>query len=281
MSASLISEIVRLHRAQLFGVIEIRGVGRLKKIYADARTDLEERLRGLQRSGKGQTFTAHHLRLVLAQVADTIRGFEGPFIDHLQDAGRIAGNLAPRHLTSMIGTLDPGELRADNARHPGGAGGGRPRGAYESAAPTLLETYKRSARLYGPQAIVAIRNGMAGSIVRGEGVDETIDRVVGSTGLFQGQRWRRKAERLVRTETAYSYGVTNQRSMEQLKPAVPKMQKRLVATFDDRTGKDSKELNGETVPVDQPFRWVVKNARGEPTGKAYRVATVSAPNRPP
>jgi hypothetical protein len=82
----------------------------------------------------------------------------------------------------------------------------------------------------------------------------------------------------VRTELAYSYGATNQMAMVDLRTRVPKMQKRLVATFDDRTGQDSVDLNGQTVDVHEPFRWEVKDARGRKTGKV--VLYMQPPNRP-
>jgi hypothetical protein len=274
VAASLIRELVDLHRRQLFGVIEVRGVGRMQKLYADSRVDLEDKLRRLARAGKGQTFQAQHLRLVLAQVADAIRGLETGLVDHMQATGRVAGNLAPRHLTNMVGTLEGRYGRMTPVVQAAQAA--VVRNVYPGIAPTLLDRYRSSARRYGPQALGSIREGLARSIVQGEGVDEAVDRVVGSTGLFEKQRWR--AERIVRTEMSWTYGVSNQRSMEELRPAVPKMQKRLVATFDDRTGKDSEALNGQTVPVDQPFVWVVKNDHGVPTGKVVRY--MQPPNRP-
>jgi hypothetical protein len=248
VAASLIRELVDLHRRQLFGVIEVRGVGRMQKLYADSRVDLEDKLRRLARAGKGQTFQAQHLRLVLAQVADAIRGLETGLVDHMQATGRVAGNLAPRHLTNMVGTLEGRYGRMTPVVQAAQAA--VVRNVYPGIAPTLLDRYRSSARRYGPQALGSIREGLARSIVQGEGVDEM----------------------------SWTYGVSNQRSMEELRPAVPKMQKRLVATFDDRTGKDSEALNGQTVPVDQPFVWVVKNDHGVPTGKVVRY--MQPPNRP-
>lgn len=274
MAAPLIRQILDLHRRQLFGVIEVRGVGRLKKIYADARAELEDKLRALKAAGRGDTFQAHHLEAILAQVTDAVSGMTSKLTEHLERTGREAGTMAPRHLAHMIGEVE---------EHLGGM---TPiiqatqvavvRGAFPSVASSLLQHHRESARRYGPQAVTAIREGLASSLVQGEKLDEAVDRVSGTSGLFVGQRWR--AERIVRTETSYSYGVTNQRAMEQMRPAVPKMMKRLVTTFDVRTGDDSEELNGQTVPVDQPFRWEVRNSRGEKTGKV--VLYMQPPNRP-
>jgi len=100
--------------------------------------------------------------------------------------------------------------------------------------------------------------------------------VAGSAGLYEGQRWR--AERIVRTEMSYSYGVSKQVSMGDLARQVPRMRKRLVATHDDRTGQDSIDLDGQTVDVDKPFVWAVRDSKGRLTGKI--VHYMQPPNRP-
>jgi hypothetical protein len=274
VAVSLLRSLVDLHRRQLFGVIEVRGVGRLGKIYRDARSDLEGKLRHLARTGRGQTFQAQHLRLVLAQVADTARQLEAGMETHMAETGRLAGTLAPRHLTTMVSTMEEKFGRMTPVVQAQQAA--VVQGVYPRIKPSLLDKYRRSSRLYGPQAIAAIRDGLAGSIVRGESLDEAVDRISGAHGLFERQRWR--AERIVRTEMSYSYGVTNQVAMMDLRRAVPKMRKRLVATFDLNTGKDSKELNGQTVDVDQPFIWEVKDSRGNKTGKVVKY--MQPPNRP-
>lgn len=255
-------------------MVEVRGVGRFRKLYSDARGELEDRLRALVRAGKGSTFTAVHLRQVLVQVADAARGLEGDLFAHMETTGRVAANLAPRHLANMVGQLEGRYGRMTPVVQAAQAA--VVRGVYRTVEPTLLDRYRSTSRLYGPQAISSIRQGLAMSIVQNETVDQAVERVSGTSGLFQAQRWR--AERIVRTEMQWSYGVAHQRAMEELKPAVPKMRKRLVSTFDDRTGKDSKALNGQTVDVDQPFVWVVKDARGVPTGKVVRY--MQPPNRP-
>lgn len=255
-------------------MVEIRGVGRMKKLYADARGELEAKLRRLTRAGRGDTFSAQHLRMVLTQVSDTVATFQGELVHHMDATGRMAGNLAPKHLVSMVGKME--ERFGEMTPVVQAAQAAVVRGAYPSVARTLLDKYRESAGFYGPETMRAIRTGLSHSIIQEETVDEAVGRVVETDGLFDSQRYR--AERIVRTEMSYSYHVTNQRGLEQLAPAVPKMMKRLVATHDDRIGEDSVELDGQTVPVDQPFVWVVKDARGEPTGKVVRY--MAPPNRP-
>lgn len=270
----LIREIVALHRAQLAGIIEVRGVGRLRGIYASSRTELEDRLASLKRDGKGQTFAAVHLQLVLAQVVEALRNFEAPFREHLHQTGQLAGVVAPRQVAQMIGRVETARgamtpvIAAEQAAVV--------RGVYPSVAPTLLQRYRDSAKRYGPQALLSIRDGLSRSLVQGETVDQAVDRLVKAGGTFDGQRWR--AERVCRTELSHAAGVTTQRAMEGFRMSMPKLLKRWVETRDDREGDDSKDLDGQTVPVDQPFVWVVKDSKGRPTGKIVRM--MQGPNRP-
>ncbi len=274
MSIALIRQLVDLNRRQVAGVIELRGVKRMRGIYDDARGELELKLRRLVRSGKGDTFGAQHLRLVLGQVRDTIRGFEGKFQAHLEDTGRLAATIAPRQVTHMIGAVEGQLGRMTPVIQSAQAA--VVRGVYPGVAPTLLDRYRKQTKLYGPQALVSIKDSLAHAMIQGEDVDQAVTRLVKTDGIFDGQRYR--AERIVRTEMSWTFGVARQRSMEELKPAVPKLMKKLVATRDDREGQDSKDLDGQTVPVDQPFIWHVKDSRGRPTGKVVRY--MQPPNRP-
>lgn len=274
MSLATIRQLVDLHRRQVAGVIELRGVRRLSGIYDDARGELELKLRRLVRAGKGDTFGATHLRLVVGQVRDSIRGFEGHFQEHLVQTGRIAGTIAPRQVSHMIGAVETELGRMTPVVQA--AQVAVIRGVYPGVAPTLLDRYRKQTRLYGPAALLSIKDKLAHSMIQGEDVDEAVNRLVKTGGLFDGERYR--AERIVRTEMSWTFGVARQRSMEELKPVVPKLMKKLVATRDSREGDDSKELDGQTVPVDQPFIWHVKDSSGKPTGKI--VHYMQPPNRP-
>lgn len=273
----LIRKLVDLHRAQIAGVIDVRGVGRLQPIYRDAREELARKLRRLQAAGKGDTFTAVHLRAVMAQVTQTIRDLERPLEDHMVATGRLAATMAPRQVAHMIGSVETNlgkmtpVIQATSVAVV--------RGVYPTIAPTLLDKFRASARLYGPQSLLSIRTGLSHSMIQGETVDEAVDRLIDSNprrGLFEGQRWR--AERIVRTEMSYATNFSTQRAMSEFRAtAIPKLLKRLVATRDDREGDDSKDLDGQTVPVDHPFVWEEKNAAG---AVVKTVTYMHPPNRP-
>jgi hypothetical protein len=272
--ADFARELIDLHRRQVQGLVEIRGVRRMRALYNEARTDLEEKLRALMRAGRGTTFSAHHVRQILIQVEDAIRQIEAGARAHLEDLDAVAKELAPRHIVRTVNALSVHY------------GGGQPvvqaqqaavfTGVYRDTVPSLLDRHAASVRTYGRPVIEKVRKQMALSILQGEDVDAAVGRVAGAAGIVAQDRWR--AERIVRTEAAYSYGVAAQAGMQALGRQVPRMMKRLVATFDPRTGDDSRMLHGQTVPVDQPFVWHVHDHRGRPTGKT--IFYMQPPNRP-
>jgi uncharacterized protein with HEPN domain len=271
MAADEIDRVLRIHRAQLQGLVELRGVRKMRSIYAQARAELEDKLRAIARQGRGQSFTAHHYRLVLTQLNQGIDQMTHQLGDHMKREGRIATKLAPDHMIRELKVMahhftgHTPVLRVEQASVV--------QGLVRGAEPTLLRRYQSSARLYGPPTIKAIERQMAVSLASGEGVDQATARVADT---FQGERWR--AERIVRTELSYSYGVTKQASLaETQRRDIPQLKKRLVATHDDREGEDSKQLDGQTVPVNDPFVWHVKDSRGNPTGKIVRY--LQPPNR--
>ncbi len=273
----LIRQVVDLQRAQLAGLTDVRAVGRLKPIYVQAREELAKRLRLLQVTAGADNFSVVHLRAVLAQVTSAIKDMEEPLRRHIEQTGELAANTGARQVAHMIGKVE------------GAMGRMTPviqatqlavvRGVYPEIAPTLLDRFRRSSKLYGPQALNAIRNGLAQSMVQAETVDEAVDRLLDPNplhGLFEGQRWR--AERIVRTEMSYATNAAAQRGMVDFKRrATPRLMKRLVATRDVREGDDSKDLDGQTVDVLAPFIWQVKNAAGE---VVRTVEYMHPPNRP-
>jgi hypothetical protein len=257
--ASAIAEVIRLHRAQIQGVIELRGVGKMRGIYEKARADIEAQLARLRRAGKGSTFTAQHLKAVLVQVRDGILAFQEAMGEHLTREGQLASTLAQRHL---IRTVEVAErqftgltpvLSTDRAAIL--------RGVREDVEPSLLDRYEASKSLYGQPVIENIKGSLAQALVQNETVDEAVNRVVASGGAFDGERWR--AERICRTELNYSYGAVTQATMETMRDRdMPELMKKLIETMDNRTGEDSMDLDGQTVPIDEPYIWEKETKHG-------------------
>ena len=271
MPASVVNAIVNLHRAQLQGVIELGGVRRVRAMYEEARAELEAKLAAMRRAGEGMTFGAQHLRIVLLQVNDGLRTFQQDFGPELSRQARVAADLAQRHLVGAIKKMErrysgvEPVLRIEEA--------GVFQGVYRGIEPTLLHRHHTLMSAYSMPTIERVRKQLALSMLSNETVDQAVNRVAASGGIFDRERWR--AERIVRTESAYSYGQTTQRCMEHTAHEVPGLLKRLVTTFDSRTGKDSVVLNGQTVPVNKPFVWMKKTKAG-----VERVEYDAPPNRP-
>ena len=272
MPASIVAKVINLHRSQLQGVIELGGIRKVRAKYETIRAELEAELAGLRRAGKDATFTAYHLRQVLLQVRDGLKVFQTGLATELDNNGLATATLAQRHVIGAVKAFErrfagtEPVLRLEEA--------GVFARVYKDVEPTLLHRYHKLTSNYPMKTLERVRNDLALSMLRGDGVDQAVNRIAAKGGIFDRERWR--AERIVRTEGQYAYGVVNQRSLHEVAAEVPRLMKRLVATFDNRTGEDSKKLNGQTVPYDQPFVYM-KPLKG---GGVERVEFLQPPGRP-
>jgi hypothetical protein len=270
-----VDRLIKLHRAQFMGITETRGVGRLIPIYQQSRAELEARLGELKRRGRGDTFSAQHVRLVLVQVNDILAHFADAMRGHIQKQGKLAKAVASKHVVDEVKTFEKHFTGMAPVLQT--AQVGVLRAISRGVEPALLNRYKASEAFYTVPVVKEIRGALALSLAQGETVDEAVDRVAGTSGVFAGQRWR--AERIARTELAYTYGVTKHQTMlEIVRTDIPDLHKKLIETSDDREGEDSKDLNGQMRRVGEPFVWVVKDAHGKPTGKIVKYQ--APPNRP-
>jgi hypothetical protein len=269
--ASIVNQIVNLHRAQLRGVIELGGVRKVRGLYETIRAELEADLAGLVRAGQGQSFSAFHLRAVLLQVRDGLRAFQKGFDPELANAGEATATLAQRHVVSAVKQFEKRfagtepVLRLEEASVF--------KGIYRGVEPSLLMRHRQLVSGYPIATIQRVQNQLALSMIRNEGVGDAVRRIAAPGGTFDREKWR--AERIVRTESSYAYGVTNQSCLHEVAHEVPNLMKRLVTTFDIRTGADSKQLNGQTVKFDAPFVWLKATKGG-----VERVEYMNPPNRP-
>jgi len=275
MPSATIRALLKTQRAQLFGLCELRGVKRLGPIYEKSRAELEEKLAALVRAGRGKSFTAFHIRQVLAQVYDVVSNFQDELGLHLTKQQSVATALAQRHVIKSATTLErfftghAPVLQVESAAVL--------RGIDHRVVPSLLDRYRRSARLYGPPVVKAIKDQLALSMIQSEPLDAAVDRVAGTDGIFAGQRWR--AERIARTELSYGFHAVANESMREIhRTDMPDMKRTLVSTFDDRTGKDSFEQHMQVRGMDEPFEYHVLDSKGHRTGKIIRYDF--PPNRP-
>ena len=131
-----------------------------------------------------------------------------------------------------------------------------------------LREFRRSFRRYGAEAVQATETALAKTLVLGQPWYEARKEVWAAVRSEVGDRqWM--VDRILRTEASAAYnGTALQTLIEEDDPEDP-MFKKLVATFDRRTGKDSVYLHGQTKPVKKPFYDAVR-------GREY----MAPPNRP-
>jgi uncharacterized protein with gpF-like domain len=269
--SSIVAKVINLHRAQLQGVIELGGIRKVRSLYETVRSELEAELADLRRGGKDQSFTAFHLRLVLLQVRDGLKVFQTGLATELDNNGLATATLAQRHVVGAIKAFEKRFAGTEPVLRLEEAGVFAK--VYRDVEPTLLHRYHKLTANYPMPTLERVRNQLALSMIKGEGVDQTVNRIAAKGGLFDREKWR--AERIVRSEGAWAYGVTNQRALAEVAPQVPGLMKKWVETMDARTGEDSKELQGQTVAWDAPFVWMKKTAHG-----VERVEMMHGPNRP-
>lgn len=273
MPASVASKIVNLHRAQLQGLTELGSIRRLRALYEETRSSLEQSLATMAKTGQGQSFTAHHNRIILTQVTDALSQFQKEFGRQLPANAAKAATLAQKHVAGAIKMLERRFSGVEPVLQIEQAAVFQ--GIYRKFEPSLLDRYHRLTSNYPLETIRRIRKNLALSMLSNETVDQAVNRVAGANGIFAGERWR--AERIVRTENSYAYGISNQRMLGETAKEIPKLMKRLISTFDGREGDDAKEQHLQTVPWDGQFVWH-KKTKGGGVEVVYYTAPPSRPN---
>lgn len=269
-----VDQILNLQKKQLASAIQKGGVAAISKLYDEVRVDIEKKLSSLVARGEGTTFTAQHMRVVLAQVNAGIAQLNKQMVSTLGKHGKTVGSLGNKQVIASAKALEKHftghtpVLRVEQAAAT--------MSTMKAVAPALLNRYKKSEQYYTKPVVQKIKQQLAKSLISGESLSDAVDRVAGTDGVFAKEKWR--AERIARTELAYTAGIVKQQTMEDLtKLDMPDMQKKLIATFDNRTGDDSKELHGQIQDVNKPFLWEVKDSKGRKTGKVVKY--MQPPNR--
>lgn len=137
--------------------------------------------------------------------------------------------------------------------------------ASEILDPGALEYYETSKQTYGMDAITRMRRVLAKAALEGATVAQTVEKIATEIEIPE---W--KAERIVRTEQ--SYASSRRQILDMIDAfgdeAEVEWRKQLIATLDDRTGEDSKYVNGQTRGLTEEFE--------DNEGRKYQ----HPPNRP-
>ncbi len=138
----------------------------------------------------------------------------------------------------------------------------------EQLSKVRLQTYAKSFNRYGATTVRAIEDEIAKTILVGEPWTKVKPRVVAITADVVGDRqWM--VDRILKTETSTAYNSMQLNALLEEDNDEDPMLKRLVATFDNRTGRDSVALHGQTRKVQEPFY-----------DAYFGVSYQSPPNRP-
>lgn len=258
---------------QLERYVEKQGVKETRAFLRETRSVLRSRL--LAAGGKGSTTaTALQFRAMLEQVEAILRRTNRQIEVMLEDTTKTAARMGARHAVD--------EFKALNKHFAGTTpvlGLDRAavfRSLVDGVVASRLRAQTRSVQSWGLQTVNAVERYMSLATASGVPVQEMVRGVAGKTGVLSDELW--KAERIVRTELAYAHGATKHQALvdtsDELGDDDPLM-KRLIETFDDRTGDDSFLIHGQTVPVDKPFEYKRRKGSGW-----QLVRFMHPPNRP-
>jgi hypothetical protein len=219
--------------------------------YEDARRELRERLWAATQNRGADTFTAQHLRVMLAQVESGITRLRDRLKQQVSDSRRKFEERALNNLVDIIRTAEP-DFRDAGAQIETGI-------LNKLAERRGLELYGVSVDRYGLDLVEAIHRQMVVGVVQGDTFASLIDRITAiENSPFAALRGR--AETIVRTEMATAYDRAHQAALEEAHaflddPDDPDpLMKRADEFRDLRNHPISRVLDGMTVPVSEPFR---------------------------
>lgn len=239
---------LRESRARLVRLAERRGVASLKPLFDRAITRIEHKLsRAASQIGE-DSFSAHQLRMMLAQlrIGDVMLDL-GP---ELADITREAQLEATRGLSQSISRLER-QFRGAEVVLPLEEASVL-QSLISARRPQLDEMHRKALSTWGQDAFEKVHRELSLSIAAGETGEEAIARVPQSLAA----EWYR-GERIVRTEVAFAYNATQADALVQAREVLPDLMMRWTEhcddsgeanPLDDRVGEDSIALHGQVTP---------------------------------
>lgn len=194
------------------------------------------------------SFTAQHLRGVLAQVQGAIEAMNS----------KLAGNMregAFESAMSGVGDLID-ELKAFDEKFTGAVTPINLNAALlaKDTADLLVVKYNTNLEAYGKNLMAKISEGLFSATIGEVGYDQVVGRI---GRFFNAEEWR--LHRIVRTEL---HGIYNRGKIDAMSDLVdtdlPDLKKTLMHPMDARTGKDSMYAArlGLIAEIDEPFEYV-------------------------
>lgn len=240
MGAPIPREVFAIIEAQQAALAKVmpKHLDRLLAIALEVQGALERRLKALA----PERYTTQEVRVLLTQVRAVVEllgvEFGKRMGNELRNIGEVAAKIGRDGLVDQVA-----------------AWAGKFQGSVRRIAPAevagdlldegLLEYYESSKETYGLETIARMRGVLTKSVLEGKTVAQASEALTAAIDLPD---WR--AERIVRTEQSFA---SHRRQIEDAKALDLGLVKQLVTTFDDRTGDDSKFVDGQVRELDEPF----------------------------
>lgn len=274
-------QVVEEHQARLARLAERRGVGRLKRVYEQSQAEVEAKLKKLVRAGKGNTFTAHNQRMVLAQLTEGQAYVARRMTGELGDAAKDAQSDTLHALYSDLNRLES-KFSGSSVVLPI-EDAARFRGVIDKRSTSLLKRHESSLNEYGARNVAKIEGALASSLLQGESQMQAIDRVV---EVIDGEWWQ--GERIVRTELAWASNATQADGLHSVRETLTDMMmqwRELVndagLPLDKRVGVDSLAMHGQLAIPGGSFQCPARAPDGEDVPDGLVGEEVQfPPNRP-
>lgn len=281
MSLAEFREASRAHLDRLGGLIERGSVPRLRKLYERSIADLQSKLAASIRGGAAP-FTVQQHQVLLAQARAGMARISaglgttlGQQTAKVQEASALALIRDIKKIERKARGADvqlPIEQAAKFA------------GVVDRRRTSLLRLNKASMAKYGTGVVSKMEQAMGQSLLTGETGYKAIDRI---TDVMDMEWWR--AERIVRTETAWAYNATQMDATAEAARSMPDLMMRwtemvadvTLTKLDSRVGDDSCAMHGQLarpgslfyMPDDYPANLTISPSL---VGKAW----TQPPNRP-
>ncbi len=272
------------HRRQLDRLANRRALPRMKQLYDEAHDSVARKLHNLLRTGRGDTFTAHQQRIILAQLKVGQRELAGRLAGELSDVTREAQTDAIRGLADNISRLEKHFTGAEVAVPIDEAW--RLRQLVNKRRPQLDDMHQRSIARWGARLFSDVHEATSMALAQDLTTEEAIQ-IIPETAASEW--WQ--GERIVRTETSWAYNLAHADGIEEASDILEDLMKRWTEHVDDNTGQpldervapDSIAMHGQVTDPDGAFGFP-SDADGmtdkEISSMQERAPWVAPPNRP-
>lgn len=269
---------IRVTQGRLDQVVAASGTAKVRALFATVESDLQKALARIPAGSFGEAQRKSALVQIRTSLLRLSKSMEVQVTEasvqaQLAAVQALAGELAALE-RQFSGAVVPVPL-LEAARFKGVAG---------NVATSLLVQHRASMARYGAGVITSMEDVMARGILGGAQNTEMVDKMMAT---FEGHRWQ--AERIVRTELAWSYNAGHVNAAVAQAQAMPDLMMRwsehvedeTYAPLDDRVAEDSIAMHGQLAPPGGLFTQPPTTPDGEEVPEGLVAKTwPHPPNRP-